>query len=425
MENGGNTKINAIFEATLPQSGRKKLTTLADGPTRERYIRDKYERRKFYDPAGFAMETGSSATLPSHNMSDGGNIGSQLRPGAPSDIARRRVASRQARMKPHKSNAVATKIPAARVAQAPVSAPVSAPVVFDLLDFGSETATAPGQTSSVANVGDLFTSQPAIAPPGSANQTNHLSSATPRSAIPPPPKTVPSAASSTSFAQELLNNPAPETKPSTSNDDIMALFAPSKQQQNRHPLGFGMQAMNQMRPSSSVNNNSMMMNGMLSQQQNQTPQANMMAFHNQQNMMSQPQQQQQQMMMMQNNNMMANGNQLMPNQMMQQQMMMQKQMMMQQHMGNQHQPNNSSGMSSMGMYNSATNGANSFFVGGATNGNNVGSAIQGMQNLNMGNAVARQTSDDGGFGTPMGGRSQQQSMKSDAFSSLGGMNAFR
>jgi len=48
-----------------------------------------------------------------------------------------------------------------------------------------------------------------------------------------------------------------------------------------------------------------------------------------------------------------------------------------------------------------------------------------MQSLNMGNAIARQTSDDGGFGTPMGGSSQQQSMKSDAFSSLGSMNAFR
>jgi hypothetical protein len=418
MENGGNAKINAIFEAKLAQSGRTKLTNLADGPTRERYVRDKYERRKFYDPAGFAMETGSAATLASHNMSDGGNIVSQSRPGAPSDIARRRVASRQAQMKPHKSNVVATKVPSARVAQAPVSAPVE----FDLLDFGSEIITSPGQTSSVANGGDLFSSQPAIAPTGAATQTNHLSRVTQKSAISPPPKTVPSTATSTSFAQELLNNPAPATKPTTSNDDIMALFGPSKQQQKQQPVGFGMQAMDQMRPSSSVNNNSMMVNGIVSQQQNQTQQANMMAFNNQQNMMSQ---QQQMMMMMQNNNMMANGNQMVPNQMMQQQMMMQKQMMMQQQMANRHQPNNSSLMSNTGMYNSATNGVNNSFRVAATNGNNVGSAIQGIQNLNMGNAIARQTSGDGGFGTPMGGGSQQQSMKNDAFSSLGGMNAFR
>jgi len=60
------------------------------------------------------------------------------------------------------------------------------------------------------------------------------------------------------------------------------------------------------------------------------------------------------------------------------------------------------------------------------NSNNMNSAIQGMQNLNMGNTMARQTSDDdGGFGTPMGGSSQQQNTKNDAFSSLGGMNAFR
>eukprot|EP00536_Pseudo-nitzschia_multiseries_P008269 jgi/Psemu1/197646/e_gw1.208.69.1 len=54
MENGGNAKINAIFEARLADAGRTKPSHLADGPTRERYIRDKYERRKFYDPNGFA-----------------------------------------------------------------------------------------------------------------------------------------------------------------------------------------------------------------------------------------------------------------------------------------------------------------------------------------------------------------------------------
>ena len=49
MENGGNKKVNAIFEARL--GGAKKPTTAADGPTRERFIRDKYERRKYYDPS--------------------------------------------------------------------------------------------------------------------------------------------------------------------------------------------------------------------------------------------------------------------------------------------------------------------------------------------------------------------------------------
>jgi len=297
----------------------------------------------------------------------------------------------------------AAKTPAAKVAQAPVAALVE----FDLLDFGSEKTTAPGQTSSVSG-GDLFSSQPALSTSTPTTQTNHFSSVTQTSAVSPPPKTVPLAAMSTFLAQELSNNPPPATKPNTSNDDIMALFGPSKQQQKQ--LAFGMQAMTQMRPNNSVNTNSMMVNGIVSQQQNQTQQANMMAFNNQQNMVSQ--QQQHMMMMMQNNNMMASGNRMMPNQ-----------MMMQQQMANQFQSNNSEAMSNTGMYNSATNGVNNYFGGTAINNNNVYSATQGIQNMNMANTI--QTSDDGGFGTPMGGNSQQQNIKNDAFSSLGGMNAFR
>eukprot|EP00533_Pseudo-nitzschia_delicatissima_P002019 CAMPEP_0116099102 /NCGR_PEP_ID=MMETSP0327-20121206/11587_1 /TAXON_ID=44447 /ORGANISM="Pseudo-nitzschia delicatissima, Strain B596" /LENGTH=500 /DNA_ID=CAMNT_0003590953 /DNA_START=113 /DNA_END=1615 /DNA_ORIENTATION=+ len=413
MENGGNAKINAIFEAKLAQSGRSKPTNLADGPTRERYIRDKYERRKFYDPAGFAIQSNGAVARVSHNASGGGDFSSHSQPGAPSDVARRRVASRQARMKPRKSNPQVAKAPPVKVAQAPVSAPVE----FDLLDFGSETTTTAGQTSSAENSGDVFSPRPVVS----------TASGMPKSSIPPPPKTAPPASMPSTFAQELLTNPATATKQTTSNDDIMALFVPSKQQQNQQPFGFGMQAMNQMRPNSSVNTNSMM---------NATQQTNMMAFNNQQNIMSQQQRQQ---MMMQNNTMVSNGNQMMPNQMMpnqmmpnqmmqqqmqQQQMMMQKQMMMQQQqMASQFHPNSSGSTNNMGMY-SSTNGTNNFY-GGVTNSNNMDPTIQGMRNMNIGSGVTQQSSDDGGFGTPMGGNSQQQSMKSDAFSSLGGMNAFR
>mmetsp|Transcript_430 Transcript_430/g.898 ORF Transcript_430/g.898 Transcript_430/m.898 type:complete len:494 (-) Transcript_430:395-1876(-) len=406
MENGGNAKINAIFEAKLAQSGRTKPTNLADGPTRERYIRDKYERRKFYDPAGFSMQSNAAVAPVSQNASGGGDFSSQSRPGAPSDVARRRVASRQARMKPPKSNPPVAKAPAVKVAQAPVSAPVE----FDLLDFGSETTTTAGQTSSTENSGDVFSPRPVVS----------TASGMQKSSIPPPPKTAPPAPMPSTFAQELLN-PATATKQTTSNDDIMALFVPSKQQQNQQPFGFGMQAMNQVRPNGSVNTNSMM---------NATQQTNMMTFNNQQNVMSQQQRQQ----MMQNNTMMSNGNQMMPNQMMpnqmvqqqmqQQQMMMQKQMMMQQQqMASQFHPNSSGSTNNMGMY-SSTNGTNNFY-GGVSNSNNMDPTIQGMRNMNIGNGFTQQSSDDGGFGTPMGGNSQQQSMKSDAFSSLGGMNAFR
>lgn len=417
MENGGNAKVNAIFEATLAQSGKTKPSNLADGPTRERFIRDKYERRKFYNPVGFAIQSGPAGVPANNGVSDAGNFVSESRPGAPSDAARRRVASRQARMKPQKSNVpsmdkpsaevTAAKVPATRVAQAPVSAPVE----FDLLDFGSETITSIDQTSSVAAGRDLFSSQPAVATAGITTQTNNFFSGIQKSSIPSPPKTAPPASSSTSLAAELLKQPVPTTKASTSNDDIMALFGPPKQQQHQPLSGFGMHAMNQMNPSNSVNTN-MMMNGMMSQQQNQTQQARMMSFNTQQTMVSQ-----QMMMNMQNNNMMSSSNQ-----MMQQQMTMQKQMMIQQQMANQFQTNNSGAMGDVGMYNTAGNGGNNSFGGNFKNNSNFDSAIQGMQNLNMGNAIQP---DDGGFGTPMGGSSQQQTVKNDAFSSLGGINAFR
>jgi stromal membrane-associated protein len=413
MENGGNAKVNSVFEANLAQSGRTQPTTHADGPTRERFIRDKYERRKFYDPAGFAIESGVTTTSASHDVPDGGGFASQSRPGAPSDIARRRVASRQARMKPLKSNVVTSKAPEVKVAQVAISAPVE----FDLLDFGSQT-TSPGQTSSIQSSGDLFSSKHTLTTTAPATQTSMFSNEIRKNAIPPPPNTAPPPTSSTSLAQELVNNPAPATKP-TSNDDIMALFGPTKDQQKQQLLGSGVQGMSQMGPNNSVNTNPMNLNGFMSQQ-NQNQQMNMMAFNNQQNMMSQ-----QRKMLMQNNNMVGNSNQFMQNQMMQNQMM-QKQMMMQQQMGNQFQPNNSGAMTSnnMGIYNAASNGFNNF-IGGAAVNNSIDSTIQGIQNMNMGNTVARQTNDDGGFGTPMGGKSQQQHMENDAFSSLGGMNAFR
>ena len=50
MENGGNAKVNAIFEGFLNVA---KPTQSANGQVRERFIRDKYERRKFYDAKAF------------------------------------------------------------------------------------------------------------------------------------------------------------------------------------------------------------------------------------------------------------------------------------------------------------------------------------------------------------------------------------
>mmetsp|Transcript_54609 Transcript_54609/g.63046 ORF Transcript_54609/g.63046 Transcript_54609/m.63046 type:complete len:487 (-) Transcript_54609:321-1781(-) len=399
MENGGNAKVNAIFEAQLAQSGKKKPTNLADGPTRERYIRDKYERRKFYDPAGYSIDSRSVASHVGGGMIDGGKDGSNSRPGAPSDIARQRVANRQARMKNTKSNTIAAQPPPVRVAPSPVSAPVE----FDLLDFGAETDAAPAPTPSAAVI-DPFSTQ-ATAPWTQTNQ--FVSGRGHASAIPPAPKTAPPLTTSFSLKDEST----------TSHDDIMALFNPSKQQQNQQQSGFGMQAMDHMVPGAVANNNNnmMMMNGILSQQHNQSQQgSNMMTYNNQRNSMQQ-QQQQQMMMQMQNNNMMASGNQ--------QQMMMNPMMLQQQQqVPNQGQTNYPGAMN---MYNVANNGLNNSMAGAMNTNTNMNTPMHSMQNANTGNKIVRQTSEDGGFGVPMGGSSQQHNTKTDAFSSLGGMNAFR
>jgi len=65
MENGGNQKVNAIFEATLPPPPTPEEEVLggiavkpnnrADLATRERYIHDKYEHRKYYDPTAYSV----------------------------------------------------------------------------------------------------------------------------------------------------------------------------------------------------------------------------------------------------------------------------------------------------------------------------------------------------------------------------------
>eukprot|EP00529_Nitzschia_sp_RCC80_P001005 CAMPEP_0113453914 /NCGR_PEP_ID=MMETSP0014_2-20120614/7598_1 /TAXON_ID=2857 /ORGANISM="Nitzschia sp." /LENGTH=544 /DNA_ID=CAMNT_0000345313 /DNA_START=46 /DNA_END=1680 /DNA_ORIENTATION=- /assembly_acc=CAM_ASM_000159 len=457
MENGGNSKINAIFEAKLAQSGRQKLTNLDNGPTRERYIRDKYERRKFYDPAAFsqdfsALQAAAAAAAGSAGAS-GGSGGGGPRPGAPSDIARQRVASRQARMKPAASNitdahsssynASAASAPGRKVAQAPVSAPVT----VDLLDFGSPAPAAPAPAAAAATSTDLFGGDPfsspaapaPIAAPAATQQT------------PAPTAAATSSTGSSTFAQELMSNPAP-AKPATSNDSIMALFGGPPKQQSFAPQSYGMQAMAGMNPTG-VNNGNMQgmqatgMNPQMMQQQQ------MMMMQQQQQQQQQQQRQGQQMMGMNMNNagvggggggMMMNNNNMqgMMTPQMQQQMMMAQQMQMQQQkqMPQQQQMNGNMGgmnmMTNPATMNNMMGSMNNNNSSGATAPNNMmnnnfNAAMMGMQNMNMGGGggaggIAKSASgDDGGFGAPMGGNASNGNSANDAFASLGGMNAFR
>lgn len=140
MENGGNAKVNAIFEARL---NGPKPNNHADLNTRERFIRDKYERRKFYDPESFAkveaqqkqkQQQQAAAPQPeaapqetqfdadfSAEFASSGNVGT------PSAAARRRLESRRG------PEAAAT------AERTRPKEPVQQPVV-DLLDFSDDPA---------------------------------------------------------------------------------------------------------------------------------------------------------------------------------------------------------------------------------------------------------------------------------------------
>ena len=151
MENGGNAKVNAIFEARL---NVEKPSNLADLNTRERFIRDKYERRKFYDPAAFqelqaapppkpnppttgqqpAPRTQPDMDMPT--LSSAHNTSANM--GAPSAAARKRLESRKSSFESTSSTAARAR---GGVAPAPVAKPRSKSVApeGDLLDFNSSS----------------------------------------------------------------------------------------------------------------------------------------------------------------------------------------------------------------------------------------------------------------------------------------------
>ena len=159
MENGGNAKVNAIFEARLPGPGIKP-TNHANGPTRERFIRDKYERRKYYDPAGFANYAAQRPPAPPAETASSRKAAAV---GPPSDAARQRLEQRRNRIGHAQSNvgeeptSMSSSSRKARskpeIAPAPVSAP---PPSMDLLDLMGTSDG--GGTSAPAPVDDLFAS---------------------------------------------------------------------------------------------------------------------------------------------------------------------------------------------------------------------------------------------------------------------------
>lgn len=293
MERGGNAKVNAVFEARLPPGSNIKPTNHADGPTRERFIRDKYERRKYYDPSGLSNAP-TEDFAPSESAAGGAAVG------PPSDAAKQRLEQRRARINKASSTVsneptIATLPPKTRtrVAKAPASAP---PPSVDLLDLMGGFDSAPtqdppkaptGSTESPAAGLDLFDFSSTAVPDNSTsnqdanNQWNELT--------------------------QMPTSQAPRQQPKPALD-LSSLYNGAHQQQQpmgfaNFPSGGNMYAANPM-PNQMMMNNGMPnanMQQMTSAMQNMsfssmTPQQ--MAYQQQQMMMMQQQQQQMRMMMM-------------------------------------------------------------------------------------------------------------------------------
>lgn len=231
MENGGNKKVNSIFEARL--NGVAKPVAGADGPTRERFIRDKYERRKYFDGSILARyyqggmsedesdsdETEQATTRQSRRQPKAGVQGR-----SPSEAARKRAEARRARF-----TGVSTSNTAGanhKVAASPRrhTAPPKAPEV-DLLDFGSLPTTnegknpAPPSNSSSPTL-DLFADLSVSRQNGGSNAPAQMATN---------PAAVQAVNNAANAAASTMNKPSQPKK--MTSDEILAMFNTPSQQQ--------------------------------------------------------------------------------------------------------------------------------------------------------------------------------------------------
>mmetsp|Transcript_26801 Transcript_26801/g.57659 ORF Transcript_26801/g.57659 Transcript_26801/m.57659 type:complete len:483 (+) Transcript_26801:142-1590(+) len=300
MENGGNAKINAIFESRLTVN---KPTTSASGTVRERFIRDKYERRKFYDPSAFErvsrqMESAEQEKVVSGVQRRLASSGSRK----PSDAARKRVEERAARKGGGGHGGSSRSV---RPAKAPAPAPPPAPPV-DLLDFGDfesaaattavqasasvVTSSGGGATAAPAPVAsepqlDLFANMATGKNPsgGEANGQMQQQPGQPQQQLEEQKKM------STADIMSMFNNPSAQHNPTQQN-----MFAMNGGIQNGMAGGMGggnnmtMMGQQQMGGGMNANNNMAMMNNMNPQQQ-QMAMMNNMQMMQRNNMMGQQQ----------------------------------------------------------------------------------------------------------------------------------------
>ncbi|KAL7446966.1 hypothetical protein ACHAXM_010709 [Skeletonema potamos] len=270
MENGGNAKVNAIFEAHLNVA---KPNNSASGPVRERFIRDKYERRKFYDPRVFEsaaqMNNGGGQDEEEEAVIAGvqRRLASERGTRAPSDAARRRVEERAA--KNRSGGGINNSPTRSKPVKAPV--PVAPEPVADLLDFGDftsvEAASSFGHTNTTSIAPAIAVATPAPsatppAPPAAVDMFANMSLPVQNATAPPQQQ------------QQQQQQQQPEKK-TMSNADILSMFnTPNPQHNPMQQNMFPMQNGGMLGGMGGGNNMMMMMNasnsnnmGMMNQQQ--------------------------------------------------------------------------------------------------------------------------------------------------------------
>lgn len=313
MENGGNKKVNQIFEANI--GGTIKPNTMADGRTRERFIRDKYERRKFFSPQALSKYyAGEESSSEEESSEEDEPVRSAVAPKkklekirSPSDAALKRAESRKARMASIRNTANALKTDrqdTKPITAAPAPAtPAPAPVVMDLLDFGTPMKNPgpppdPPSLSQSPNL-DLF-----------KDMDNLNKGAQNPNAVSDHAAQIASSLSNVETKQGGEINLNHGQRKKFNNDEIMSMFNQAPQQQGF--AAFNNISMNSMNPSNNfnamgMNNNTAamgMMGGMqMPQHANMNPNSTMMFPMT--HPMQQQQNQQAQMMMMMQNNMMT------------------------------------------------------------------------------------------------------------------------
>jgi len=275
MENGGNKKVNAIWEAHLARAGGRKPTTGADLTTRERYIRDKYERRKYYDPNALVAYQDSEPSF--DDIVPAGTGGSNAPAGygdfgPPTDVQVSEAARLRAEKKKKKGDASRSKssegVPKAKPAARMKTTPAPAPEV-DLLDLmgGGDSAPAPAPpTSNNGDFGDFFGATPATAAPAGG----HALPARSRSKI-----------KSSSGRSTKSKTPDRDTVRKTQQQDILSMYGnnPGGQVMPGQIVGGGMP--------NNMNMNANMMHMMQQMQQmtmNMTPQQQQQMAISMQNM---------------------------------------------------------------------------------------------------------------------------------------------